>query len=202
MRKLILETQVSIDGFIAEPDGNTNWMIWNWGPDWKWAKDLQKHHTDLTLSADCILISRQMAEEGFIAHWKQASENADSPLFTFAHHVTKTPKVVFSNTLTKSVAIPGGWDTAEVVSGNFIEQINQLKSKPGKNILVYGGATLVSSLIKERLIDEFHILVNPVALGNGLSIFKTIEDKQNMILLQSKSFSCGMVLLQYKLIRD
>jgi len=202
MRKLILETQVSIDGFIAEPDGNTNWMIWNWGTDWTWANELQKHHTDLTLSADCILISRQMAEEGFIAHWKQASENSDSPLFTFAHHVTKTPKVVFSNTLTKSVAIPGGWDTAEIVSGNFIEQINQLKSKPGKNILVYGGATLVSSLIKERLIDEFHILVNPVALGNGLSIFKTIEDKQNMILLQSKSFSCGMVLLQYKLTTD
>ena len=198
MRKLILETQVSIDGFIAEPDGNTNWMIWNWGPDWAWANELQKHHTDLTLSADTILISRQMAEEGFIAHWQKASEDSASPQFTFANHVTKTQKVVFSNTLTKSAAIPGGWDTATIASGNLTESINLLKSKPGKNILVYGGATLVSSLIKERLIDEFHILVNPVALGNGLSIFKSMTDKQNMILLQSKSFSCGMVLLQYK----
>ena len=202
MRKLILETQVSVDGFIAEPDGNTNWMIWNWGPDWTWDKELQKHHIDLTLSADSILISRQMAEEGFIAHWQKASENSESPQFAFAHHVSKTHKVVFSNTLTKSVAIPGGWDTADIVSGNFVEQINQLKSKPGKNILVYGGATLVSSLIKERLIDEFHILVNPIALGNGLSIFRAMADKQNMILLQSKSFSCGVVLLQYKRITN
>jgi len=199
MRKLILETQVSIDGFIAEPDGNTNWMIWNWGPGWTWDKELQKHHTDLTLSADCILISRQMAEEGFIAHWKNARENSESPQFTFANHVSQTQKVVFSNTLTKSVAIPGGWDNAEIANGNLIEQIYQLKSKPGKNMLVYGGATLVSSLIQARLIDEFHILINPVALGSGLSIFSSIDHKQNMILLQSKSFSCGVVLLHYKL---
>jgi len=66
-------------------------------------------------------------------------------------------------------------------------------------MLVYGGATLVSSLIQARLIDEFHILINPVALGSGLSIFSSLDHKQNMILLQSKSFSCGVVLLHYKL---
>jgi hypothetical protein len=63
MRKLKLETQVSIDGFIAGIDGNTDWMIWNWGPDWTWDEELQLYHTELTKSVDCILLSKQMAED-------------------------------------------------------------------------------------------------------------------------------------------
>ncbi|HEY3429869.1 MAG TPA: dihydrofolate reductase family protein [Cyclobacteriaceae bacterium] len=199
MRKLILEVQLSIDGFIAETNGNTDWMVWNWGPDWKWDNELQKYHTDLTKSIDCILLSRQMAEEGFIAHWAKASENPKDPQFEFAKHITDTPKIVFTKTLDTSVSIPGGWNKAHVAEGNFVDVIHELKKKNGKNIMVYGGATLVSSLIKANLIDEFHLLVNPVTLGHGLSIFNGLTSKQNMTLVKAIAFQCGVVLLHYKL---
>ncbi len=199
MRKLILEVQLSIDGFIADINGNTDWMIWNWGPDWKWDIELQKYHTDLTTSVDCILLSRQMAEEGFIAHWANTAENTEGPQFEFAQHITDTPKIVFTKTLNQSIRIPGGWDKAEIAEGDYVDAITKLKQQKGKDLLVYGGATFVSSLIKAKLIDEFHLLVNPVAIGRGLSIFNTLEDKQTMTLVKSKAFDCGMVVLHYKL---
>ena len=198
MGKLILEIQTSLDGFMASTDGNTNWMLWNWGPEWIWDIELQEYHNALTLSTDCILISRHMAEEGFIAHWQSVAMNSNSPQYTFARHITDTPKVVFSKTLDKTKPIPGGWDNTDIVAGDFVNAINKLKQHYPNNILVYGGASFVSSLIKADLIDEFHILVNPVVIGSGLAIFNTLDHIQNMTLIKSKSFSCGIVLLQYK----
>jgi len=198
MGKLILEIQTSLDGFIALTDGSTNWMLWNWGPEWNWDNELQQYHNALTLSADCILISRQMAEEGFIAHWKNAAMNSNSPQHTFASHIADTRKVVFSKTLDKATPIPGGWENTDIENGDFVKAIKKFKQHYHNDILVYGGATFVSSLIKAELIDEFHLLINPVVIGSGLAIFKTIDNKQNMTLLKSKSFNCGMVLLHYK----
>jgi dihydrofolate reductase len=199
MRRIILEVQVSIDGYIAESNGNTDWMIWNWGPDWKWDEELQEYHNDLTKSADCILISRQMAEEGFIAHWAKVAENFNDPQYSFSKHITDTPKVVISTTLDKSISIPGGWSNTNIIRGDLVTEINLLKKTKGRNILVYGGATLVSSLIKAQLIDEFHLLINPVILGKGLSIFSKVDDRQNVKLIKSKSFDCGIGLLHFEL---
>lgn len=198
MRKLKLETQVSIDGFIADPNGKADWMIWSWGPAWTWDEELQQYHTELTKSADCILLSRQMAEEGFNAHWQKVAEDPLNSQFSFARHITDTRKIVFSRTLDKSAEIPGGWQNTEIANGNFVEVVMQLKKQDGKDIIVYGGATFVGSLIKAGLIDEFHLLVNPVALGQGLAIFNTLNDQQKMELVNAKSYRCGMVSLHYK----
>jgi dihydrofolate reductase len=198
MRKLKLETQVSIDGFIADINGNTDWMKWNWGHDWTWDEELQRYHTELTESVDCILLSRQMAEEGFNAHWQKVTEDPLDTRFRFAKHITDIQKIVFSRTIDRSAQIPGGWHRTEFANGDFIDVVNQLKKQEGKDIIVYGGSTFVASLIKAGLIDEFHLLVNPVALGQGLPIFNTMDNKQNMELVNAKSYKCGMVLLHYK----
>jgi dihydrofolate reductase len=198
MRKLKLETQVSIDGFIADINGNTDWMKWNWGPDWTWDEELQRYHTELTESVDCILLSRQMAEEGFNAHWQKVTEDPLDTRFRFAKHITDIQKIVFSRTIDRSAQIPGGWHRTEIANGDFIDVVNQLKKQEGKDIIVYGGSTFVASLIKAGLIDEFHLLVNPVALGQGLPIFNTMGNKQNMELVNAKSYKCGMGLLHYK----
>jgi dihydrofolate reductase len=198
MRKLKLETQVSIDGFIADVNGKTDWMIWNWGPGWTWDEELQRHHTKLTKSADCILLSRQMAEEGFNAHWQKVAEDPLDARYNFAKHITGTRKIVFSRTIDKSIQIPGGWDNIEIADGNFIDIVKELKKQKGKDMIVYGGSTFVASLIKAGLIDEFHLLVNPVALGQGLPIFNTVDNKQSMELIKAKSYKCGIALLHYK----
>jgi dihydrofolate reductase len=201
MRKLKLQVQMSVDGFIASPNGNTDWMIWNWGPNWTWDKELQEYFTNLTLSAEHILISRQMAEEGFNAHWQNKAKDNESSQSPMAKHITKTHKVVFSKTLNKNIPIPGGWDNIDLVNTDFINAINELKKISNKDIFVYGGSTFVSSLIKEKLIDEFYLFINPVVIGNGLPIFHSLNEKQDLKLLFSQAFNCGIILLVYKLIQ-
>lgn len=195
MSKLILETQISIDGYIADVNDGTDWMIWNWGPDWTWDKDLQTYHTNLNKSANNILISSQMALEGFNEHWKQVTLNSSDPRFKFASHIVNTNKYVITRTLTKEIQIPGGWKGIEILKGNMETEIKKLKNKNNGDIIVYGGASLVSSLIDANLIDEYHFIINPVALGKGLPIFKT---KKNLKMVDTRLFDCGIVINQYR----
>ncbi|MBV8252397.1 MAG: dihydrofolate reductase family protein [Chitinophaga sp.] len=194
MNKLILETQISIDGFIADKNGSTDWMIWNWGPEWTWDEDLQKYHTDLNKSASTIIISSQMAKEGFNAHWQAAASDPNDKRYQFAHHIHHASKYVASTTLTKEVEIPGGWDKTNILNGDLKESITALKKSASGNMIVYGGATLLANLINEDLIDEYHLIVNPVAIGSGLSIFKK---RKQLKLIKSTPFACGVVVNQY-----
>lgn len=192
MAKLILEMQVSIDGFMAGPKGQTDWMTWNWGPLWSWDKELQRFHTQLTLSASHIVISRQMAEEGFIEHWQQAASHNDEQAI-FAKHISTTPKTVASTTLTKKKDIPGGWANVDLTS-DPVATITKLKQEQEGNILVYGGAMLVSGLLEYGLIDELYLLVNPVAIGSGMSVFR---DRQYFRLKGALPFASGITVLHY-----
>lgn len=195
MNKLILETQISIDGYIADENGGTDWMIWNWGPDWTWEKDLQVYHTNLNKSVSSILISSQMAQEGFNAHWKQVIQDPTDARFEFANHIVNSKKYVVSRTLTTEIEIPGGWQNVSILKENLEDDITNLKSQNNGDIIVYGGATLVSSLINANLIDEYHLIVNPVALGQGLPVFKKLT---NLKMVNSKPFECGIIVNHYK----
>jgi len=194
MGNLILETQISIDGFIATTDGGTNWMIWNWGPDWTWDKKLQSHITNLNKAAKAIIISGQMAQEGFNLHWQMVSENSKSQMLNLSSHINSVPKYVASKTLALKSKIPGGWNNTQILKGNLKSSIETLKKNIDGNIIVYGGATLVSNLISADLIDEYHLVINPVALGGGLSIFKS---KKHLTLINSITFECGITVTQY-----
>jgi dihydrofolate reductase len=196
MGKLILEMQVSIDGFMAGPDGQTDWMLWNWAPQWTWDKALQDFHTKLTLSASHLLISRQMAEEGFIKHWQQTAERCDEQA-AFARHINETRKTVISTTLTKKDNIPGGWDMADI-AGNLVSVVENLKT-PAGNTLVYGGATLASSLLENSLIDELFLIVNPVAIGKGKSVFNNFREPVRFQLKEATAFSSGIIVQHYSL---
>jgi len=195
MNKLILETQISIDGYIADENGGTGWMVWNWGQDWNWDKDLQAYHTNLNKSVNSTLISSQMAQEGFNAHWKQVVQDQTDARFEFANHIVNSKKIVVSRTLTTETEIPGGWQNVSILNENLEDGITNLKRQNNGNIIVYGGATLVSSLINSNLIDEYHFIVNPIALGQGLSIFKKLT---NLKMVNSKPFECGIIVNHYK----
>jgi dihydrofolate reductase len=83
----------------------------------------------------------------------------------------------------------------------LIDEINALKKQTGKDIIAYGGAGFVSALIKEGLIDEFHLFVNPTAIGNGLAIFNELHGKQGLKLIKATAFHCGVAVLHYELKR-
>lgn len=186
MRKLKLQVQISVDGFICGPNGELDWLTWDW------SEDIKTYVTDLTDSMDTILLGRKLAE-GFIPHWANVKADPDNPEHSAGIIFTDTPKYVFTKTLNKSL-----WDNTTVVNGSLANEVKKLKEQPGKDIIVYGGAGFVSSLIKEGMIDEFNLLVNPAAIGKGKTIFSELNTKQNLSLVDSVAFDCGINLLKYK----
>lgn len=187
MRKLKLQMQTSVDGFVAGPNGEQDWMVQEAGDDGL------KYVNEMLESVDLILLGRKMTE-GFINHWSNVVINQpDSPEFPLAKKLVDTPKIVFTKTFEKS-----NWDNTTLAKGNLTDEINRLKNQSGKDIIVYGGAGFVSSLIKENLIDEYNFVVNPTILGKGMTIFNDLEDKLNLQLVKSKSFDSGEVLLCYE----
>lgn len=191
MRKLKLQIQMSIDGFIAAPNGEMNFMVWDWD-------DILKGYVnDITEPVDCILLGRKLAE-GFIPYWAAVAANTDDPQLTAGKKFTETKKLVFSKTLESSVPQDNGWNNTVVKSGNLIEEVIKLKNEDGKDIIAYGGANFVSALIKHNLIDELHLFINPIAIGNGMPIFKDLASIQEMNLIKATSFNCGIVVLNYE----
>ena len=191
MRKLVLQIQMSVDGFIADNNGRSGWMLWNWGEVWGWDKALQQYHIDLSASVDCVVLSRKMAEEGFIRHWKSVAE-ANNDQARFAASITAAHKVVFTNTLKQSV-----WENTVLAKGDLTYEINNLKAQTGRNIIAYGGASFASALVQANLVDEFHLVINPALVGQGLTVFNTIPTIHMLSLIDSKAYPCGVVVTTY-----
>ena len=129
----------------------------------------------------------------FISYWSGVAGKPDDPEYAFAKKMIETPKVVFTKKLDKSE-----WINTELATGDLKDEISRLKSQKGGDIIVYGGATFDSSLIKEKRIVEFYLFVNPVAIGKGKAIFKDLSEIQKLSLIESISFDSGIVLLHYE----
>ena len=178
--------QLSVDSYIAGLNGEMDWMIWNWDD------KLKNYVFELTDPVDTIILGRKMTD-GFVSYWSDVMTKPDDPFYAFAKKMIETPKVVFTKTLKKSQ-----WANTDIATGDLTEEIMKLKTQNGKDIIVYGGASLDSSLIKEGLIDDFHLFINPAAIGKGMTIFKDLNNIQKFILVKSIAFDCGIVMLHYE----
>ena len=183
MRKLKLHMQITVDGFVAGPDSQLDWMTWEMD------EKLKAFIHELAGTSDTILLGRKMTG-GFIKYWEHAITQPEGQDYSLARKMVDIPKIVFSKTLDH---VDG--QNIRVENGDLSEAVNQLKRAPGKDIIVYGGATLVSSLIENGLIDELNLFVNPVAIGNGMRIFK---DRRPLTLTASVAYPCGIVVNTYK----
>ncbi len=155
--------------------------------------DIISYVREITEPVDTIILGRKLAE-GFIPHWENVVKNPNDPEFEGGLKYTTTPKIVFTKTIKKSK-----WGNTEIASGELVEEITKLKKQNGKDIIVYGGGTFVTSLINARLIDEFHLFINPTAIGNGMTIFKGLVKNQNLKLINTKQFDCGITMTCYEL---
>jgi dihydrofolate reductase len=186
LRKLKLQVQMSIDGCIAGPNGEMDWMVG--------LQDdkLNKYVNELTESFDTILLGRKMTDV-FISYWSDVINKPDEPWYALAKKMIEIPKVVFTKTFNKSK-----WINTDIAIGDLTDEIMKLKSRDGKDMVVYGGASFDSSLIKLGLIDEFLLFINPVAIGNGMTIFKDLNEIQKFNMVKSIAFDSGIVLLHYE----
>jgi dihydrofolate reductase len=182
MRKLKLQMQITVDGFVAGPEGQLDWMTWDMD------QKLIGFINQLTDTSDTILLGRKMTD-GFIKYWEGVVAKPDSPEYAFGRKMVDMPKVVFSRTLKR---VDG--KNVRVENGPLPASVARLKEQAGKDIVVYGGATFVSSLIDDGLIDELNFFVNPTAIGQGMRVFSV---RRPLKLTGSTAYPCGIVVNTY-----
>jgi dihydrofolate reductase len=183
MRKLKLQMQITVDGFVAGREGELDWMTWDMDD------KLLARINDLTDTSDTILLGRKMTD-GFVKYWEQVITQRENPEYRFAEKMVRMPKIVFSKTIRTCAG-----QNVRVENGLIVDAVNGLKGQTGKDIVVYGGATFVSSLIENRLIDELNLFVNPVAIGEGMRVF---GDRSALTLKSSTAYACGIVVNTYE----
>lgn len=191
MKKLILQMQMSVDGFVGAEEDHP-WQLWGWGDDSAWDDELKRDFNAVFQTIDTILLSRKMAEEGYLAHWGNAARRfPKDPFYAFAQRIVEARKVVPSDRLKTS-----RWERTSVVSGDLPREVNALKAGEGGDIAVFGGAGFASALIAAGLVDEFQLFINPAVLGAGRRIFDQ-GGFARLRLIGSKAYASGMVVSRY-----
>ena len=181
MRKLIVSTQASLDGVIENPQ---NW-VFDYVND-----EFFKYASDQLFATEALIMGR-MTYEGFADAWS-ARAGAD----TFADRMNSLPKYVASRTLKGSLT----WN-ANLIQGDVAQEVATLKEGSGGAILQYGSGELTRTLLQHRLVDEFRVMMFPVAVGTGIRLFESIE-QMPMRLLETQTFSTGVVILHYQPVKN
>jgi len=182
MRKVIVLNYVSLDGYFAGPNGEIDWFVWD--------DETAKYAKDLLKAIGTILFGR-VTYELMASYWPKASPATDDP--TIIDAMNNLPKIVFSATLEKVE-----WHNSKLVKGNISEAVAELKQQPGKDMVIYGSGSIVSTLAQHGLIDEYLLFVNPVVLGSGKSLFSGLKERLNLKLQKTQVFKNGVVLLDYQ----
>ena len=189
-RRVVLQMQMSVDGFVASDPPDLEWTVWNWGPDCGWDLALQRDFNAAFDSVDTILLSRVMLAQGYVDHWTTAAdEHRDDELYAFARRVVEIEKVVATS---KPTDVP--WPRTRVVGGALAREVATLKASPGGDIISFGGVRFARALLAQGLVDELQLFVNPTAVRNGQSIFDNV---QRLRLTGSTAYECGIVVNRY-----
>ena len=185
MKKIIVSMHTSLDGFVAGPNGEMNWI--------KFDEELFDFVGTLTNDADTALYGRKTYEL-MQNYWPTADQkpNATKHDFEHARWYKQSMKIIVSTTLNNSEL-----DKTKVIGNNLAENIKKLKHESGKNIMVFGSASVSHFLFNEGLVDELWLFVNPVVIGGGIPLFKGVNHTVNLIFAECKQFSCGVAGLHY-----
>jgi dihydrofolate reductase len=185
MKNLVLFVHTSLDGFVAGPQGEMDWITVN--------DEIFDFVTHLTDNADMALYGR-ITYEMMEGYWPTAGDQPGASKHDIDHSkwYNNIPKIVLSRTLAgKQIA------NTHIISDHIVDEINRLKQGEGKNILIFGSPSASHVLMAEDLIDGYWLFVNPVVLGQGIPVFKNIKDKETLKLVESHMFSSGVVALHY-----
>ena len=187
MRRLILKMSMSLDGFVAGPGGEMDWMMRTRSPEGiNWVEQ--------TLwQAGAHLMGRN-TYASMVRYWPTSTDALAGPM-------NEVPKIVFSKSgslaFEPTVVRTPGWDNTRVLGGNLADDIAELKSESGKDLLAHGGASFAKDLIRQGLVDEFRLVVHPVVLGAGLALFDDVAPF-DLTLIDATKFPVGTQGLIYR----
>jgi dihydrofolate reductase len=195
MRKIISFMHISLDGFVAGPNGEMNWI--------KVDEEIFDHVGKRISEGDTALYGRvtyQMMEN----YWPAAGEEPNASKHDKEHSkwYNKVHKVVLSKTMNPDSYRDAGLSNTTIISNNLSDSINEIKQQGDKEILLFGSPTATHSLIQLNLIDGYWLFVNPIILGRGIPLFADIKDKIKLNLLTTRQFTCGVTELNYTLNRQ
>ena len=179
---------MSLDGFVAGPEGELDWFVHEGFME---GTEFGQYARNVISSVDVILLGRRTYQE-FVSYWPTATDN--DPVIT--ERINNLPKIVFSKTLDKVEW--GKYNNAKLLNGNAAEEVKTMKHLPGRDLVIYGSAQLVSSLMKDGLIDELQLFVQPVVLGKGKPEFTNLNQRHWLKLTKATPFSSGAVALYYQ----
>jgi dihydrofolate reductase len=183
MRKLIVFNSVTVDGYFVDMSGDMSWA----------------HNEDAEFNAFVQdnargggeLVFGRITYELMAGFWPTPMAIKNYPVV--AEGMNSMPKVVFSRTMDKA-----SWNNTKLVKGNLSAEIRKMKKEPGIDMVIMGSGSIVSQLAQERLIDEYQVVVIPVVLGKGRTMFDGIKGKQTLKLIGSRAFGNGNVFLRYE----
>jgi dihydrofolate reductase len=185
MRKVIFQMLISLDGYFEGPEKEIDWHNVD--------DEFNDYAFDFLNSVDTILLGR-VTYELMAAYWPTETAITNDPIV--AEKMNNLEKIVFSTTLKRAK-----WNNTILCNKDIAEKVQNLKQSTGKNIAIFGSSDLVVALLPSGLIDELCILINPVILGRGKSLFSGINTRLNLTLIKTKIFRSGNVMLCYSTLR-
>lgn len=182
MRKLTAFNFITLNGFLSGPDGDISWH--RHGAE-------ENEYAAEALQSDSILLFGRKTYEMMSSYWPTPMAKENDPVV--ASGMNKAEKIVFSRTL-KSVS----WENTKIIGKNVVEEVRQLKASPGSDMTLLGSGSILSLFADNDLIDSFQIMIDPVVLNEGISIFHKSKANFNLKLVDTKIFKSGVVLLSYE----
>jgi dihydrofolate reductase len=182
MRKLIAFNHITLDGYFVDASGGFSWAHpGNEDPEYS-------AFVAENASAGGQLLFGRVTYDLMASYWPTALAEKHSP--AVAEGMNRMSKAVFSRTLDKAV-----WDNTTVVKGDIVAEVRKMKTQPGPDMAILGSGSIVSQLAPEKVIDEYQVVLDPVALGKGRSMFEGIREPLNLSLTRTRTFKNGKIFL-------
>ncbi len=183
MRRLIVFNQVSLDGYFVDANGDMSWAH-KQDPEWRaFAAE--------NASGGGELLFGRVTYDLMAGYWPTPLARRNDP--AVAEGMNNLPKVVFSRTMREA-----SWKNTRLVSSGLVEEVRRMKAEPGKGMAILGSGSIVAQLAPESLIDEYQVVVNPIVLGGGRTMFEGVPEKLPLKLTRTRAFENGNVLLCYE----
>ena len=187
MRQLAVFNNITLDGFFTDMKNNMNLFHRENDPEW------EKFATENASARNATLLFGRRTYEMMKSFWP--TEEAKKVMPEVASAMETMEKIVFSRTLKDP-----GWSNARIISGNLTDEVRKLKQETGKNLLIMGSGSIVSQLTKERLIDRYTMVIWPIVLGAGRTMFEGVDDVISLQKVDQRTFANGNIVATYELI--
>ncbi len=182
MRRLIVFNQVSLDGCFVDAHGDMSWAH-NTAKDAEWQAFVEGN-----AEAGGVLLFGRITYELMAGYWPTPAAMQNNPIV--AEQMNDLPKIVFSRTLDHA-----SWNNTRLVKADPAAEVRKMKKEPGMDMVILGSGTIVSQLTQARLIDEYQVVVIPIVLGQGRTMFEGVRDRLPLKLAKTRTFTNGNVLL-------